>query len=188
MHKSDPGFNHANHLGSANQISPFDPLQPMTPQGTLATHQPRAPGTCLELVNCPKLEMIIDLGSKRHAESNVQAQEKFSASMEAKVEIMKDQIGLPKSRQRLQQEQTLHTMLNELSAVTPTSSDHAAFLKSRLSILLRRLNELADTTVLPQSQREDASATYVSVGQSTTISPSMAGTIAISDLDIQINS
>ncbi|KAF4046287.1 hypothetical protein GN244_ATG01304 [Phytophthora infestans] len=156
--------------------------------------------------------MIIDLGSKRHAESNgensrpnvfegsasqtsgdtdrpdVQAQEKFSASMEAKVEIMKDQIGLPKSRQRLQQEQTLHTMLNELSAVTPTSSDHAAFLKSRLSILLRRLNELADTTVLPQSQREDASATYVSVGQSTTISPSMAGTIAISDLDIQINS
>ncbi|KAE8964201.1 hypothetical protein PR001_g29134 [Phytophthora rubi] len=62
----------------------------------------------------------------------VKAQENLSSSMAYKAEVAK-------TRLRIQEEQALQSMLNELYAVEPRDTEHAEFLHSRRSSLLDRL-------------------------------------------------
>ncbi|KAE8898267.1 hypothetical protein PF003_g17878 [Phytophthora fragariae] len=62
----------------------------------------------------------------------VKAQENLSSSMASKAEVAK-------TRLRIQEEQALQSMLNELYAVEPRDTEHAEFLHSRRSSLLDRL-------------------------------------------------
>ncbi|KAG7376592.1 hypothetical protein PHYPSEUDO_013114 [Phytophthora pseudosyringae] len=98
----------------------------------------------------------------------VKAQENLFKSLSYKVDVVKEQLRVNQAHQRLQEEQALHVMINELFSSKPTSLEHAAYLEKRREGLLRRLDALGEKSsqppptpagVMPPPSQQDATPT-----------------------------
>ncbi|KAE9119363.1 hypothetical protein PF010_g7892 [Phytophthora fragariae] len=87
---------------------------------------------------------------------SLKAQELVSASVASKVSMLKDHMQrseylqqqhllVQQRQQRVQEEHTLQSMLNELFAVSPQDDEHAAYLTMRRESLMKRMPDLTCT-------------------------------------------
>ncbi|KAE8891207.1 hypothetical protein PF003_g24635 [Phytophthora fragariae] len=103
----------------------------------------------VDLSECPKFQKLMQVSNKRkslelcgeNARDSSAANEGTTAlpSTSGKGKGAKEANEVAKTRLRIQEEQALQSMLNELYAVEPRDTEHAEFLHSRRSSLLDRL-------------------------------------------------